>query len=145
VGVSLTSLYSIEKDIRMEIGDSYTMEDYTFTFRGVDDVKGPNYTAKTGHLDVTHNGEFYMKMNPARRVYNVQTMPMTEAAIDAGLTRDLFVAIGEDLGGGAWSFRLYYKPFVRWLWLAGIFMMLGGLLAASDSRYIKLARRKISS
>ncbi|MFK5984065.1 MAG: heme lyase CcmF/NrfE family subunit [Pseudomonadota bacterium] len=141
VGVSLTSLYSIEKDIRMEIGDSYTMQDYTFTFRGVEDKKGPNYVAKTGFLDIYHNDEFYMKMEPARRVYNVQTMPMTEAAIDAGFTRDLFVAIGEDLGGGAWSFRLYYKPFVRWLWLAGLLMMIGGLLAASDSRYIKLARR----
>jgi cytochrome c-type biogenesis protein CcmF len=141
VGVSLTSLYSIEKDIRMEIGDSYTMQGYTYIFRGVDDVKGPNYTAKTGRIDVYLNDKLYTKMNPSRRIYNVQTMPMTEAAIDAGFTRDLFIAIGEDLGKGAWSFRLYYKPFVRWLWLAGLFMAFGGLLAASDSRYIKLARR----
>ncbi len=141
VGVSLTSLYSIEKDIRMEVGDSYTMQNYTFTFRGVEDIQGPNYVAKTGYLDVYLNGELYTKMNPSRRIYHVQTMPMTEAAIDAGFTRDLFVAIGEDLGKGAWSFRVYYKPFVRWLWLAGIFMVLGGLLAASDSRYIKLAKR----
>jgi len=141
VGVSLTSLYSIEKDVRMEVGDSYTMQDYTFTFRGVDDYKGPNYSAKKGHIDVSLNGEFYQKMEPARRIYNVQTMPMTEAAIDAGFTRDLFIAIGEDLGKGAWSFRIYYKPFVRWLWLAGLLMMLGGTLAASDSRYLKLARK----
>ncbi|MFK5892735.1 MAG: heme lyase CcmF/NrfE family subunit, partial [Pseudomonadota bacterium] len=141
VGVSLTSLYSIEKDIRMEIGDSYSMQGYTYIFRGVDEVKGPNYTAKTGRIDVYLNDKLYTKMNPSRRIYNVQTMPMTEAAIDAGFTRDLFIAIGEDLGKGAWSFRLYYKPFVRWLWFAGLFMVLGGLLAASDSRYIKLARR----
>lgn len=117
------------------------MPDYTFIFRGIDEYKGPNYTAKKGHIDVYLNNELYIKMEPARRIYNVQTMPMTEAAIDAGFTRDLFIAIGEDLGAGAWSFRFYYKPFVRWLWLAGLLMMLGGTLAASDSRYLKLARK----
>ncbi len=141
VGVSLTSNHSIEKDLRMELGESYTMNDYTFTFRGVESRKGPNYTAMTGKIDVYHDDELYAQMEPARRTYNVQTMPMTEAAIDAGFTRDLFIAIGEELDGGAWSFRIYYKPFVRWLWLAGLLMALGGLLAATDSRYIKLAKR----
>jgi len=140
-GVSLTSLYSIEKDLRMEVGQSYTMNDYEFIFRGVENHTGPNYDAKKGHMDVHLNGQFYTKLEPSKRIYHVQTMPMTEAAIDAGFTRDLFVAIGEDLGGGAWSFRLYYKPFVRWLWLAAIFMGLGGILAATDSRYLRLARR----
>ncbi len=141
VGVSLTSLYSIERDIRMEVGDAYHMNGYDFVFRGTTDVQGPNYVAKTGHIDIMRDGKLYTKMEPSRRIYTVQTMPMTEAAIDAGFTRDLFIAIGEDLGGGAWSFRLYYKPFVRWLWLAGIFMVIGGLLAASDSRYRRLAKK----
>ena len=80
-------------------------------------------------------------MHPEKRTYLVQKMPMTEAAIDAGLTRDLFVALGEDLGKGAWSLRVYHKPFVRWLWLAGLIMAIGGLLAATDRRYRTLARR----
>ena len=80
-------------------------------------------------------------MHPEKRIYRVQTMPMTEAAIDPGLTRDLFVALGEDLGNGAWSLRLYHKPFVRWLWLGGVLMALGGGLAATDRRYRSLARQ----
>jgi cytochrome c-type biogenesis protein CcmF len=80
-------------------------------------------------------------MQPEKRTYLVQTMPMTEAAIDAGLTRDLFVALGEDLGKGAWSLRIYHKPFVRWLWFGGLIMALGGLLAATDRRYRSMAKR----
>ncbi len=142
IGVSLTSMYSVEKDIRMEIGETYHLRGYDFIFRGVTSKEGPNYTAVVGHIDVNYEGKHYTKMEPSRRIYRVQTMPMTEAAIDPGLSRDLFIAIGEDLGGDAWSFRLYYKPFVRWLWLAGIIMALGGLLAASDSRYFKMFRQK---
>ena len=84
-------------------------------------------------------------MHPEKRIYLVQTMPMTEAAIDPGLTRDLFVALGEDLGQGAWSLRIYHKPFVRWLWLAGLLMAFGGGLAATDRRYRTLARRTRSA
>jgi cytochrome c-type biogenesis protein CcmF len=80
-------------------------------------------------------------MYPENRTYLVQTMPMTEAAIDAGLTRDLFVALGDDLGGGAWSLRLYHKPFVRWIWLGALIMSFGAGIAASDRRYRKLARQ----
>ena len=81
-------------------------------------------------------------MQPEKRIYRVQTMPMTEAAIDAGITRDLFAALGEPLGdSGAWSLRLYHKPFVRWIWIGGLFMGLGGLLAATDRRYRREARR----
>ncbi|OQX46600.1 MAG: hypothetical protein B0D85_03425, partial [Candidatus Sedimenticola endophacoides] len=81
-------------------------------------------------------------LHPEKRVYAVQRMPMTEAGIDAGLFRDLFVALGEPLGEeGAWAVRIYHKPFVRWIWLGGLFMSLGGLLAASDRRYFKLARK----
>jgi cytochrome c-type biogenesis protein CcmF len=80
-------------------------------------------------------------LKPEKRIYQVQTMPMTEAAIDPGLTRDLFVALGEDLGKGAWSLRIYHKPFVRWLWMAGLMMAFGGGLAATDRRYRTLARR----
>jgi cytochrome c-type biogenesis protein CcmF len=76
-------------------------------------------------------------------VYTTQGMPMTEAGIDAGLFRDLFVALGDELDGGAWAVRLYHKPFVRWIWLGALIMGLGGILAASDRRYRVLARRTV--
>jgi len=141
VGVTLTSLYSSEKDIRLAPGESYEMGGYTFEFRGVDATKGPNYTAYRGDILASRDGEPIAEMHPEKRIYLVQTMPMTEAAIDPGLTRDLFVALGEDLGKGAWSLRIYHKPFVRWLWLAGLIMAFGGALAATDRRYRTLARR----
>jgi cytochrome c-type biogenesis protein CcmF len=95
-----------------------------------------NYVAQQAFVTVSHNGEQVAKLEPQKRVYKVQTMPMTEAAIDAGLFRDLFVAIGEPLGNqGAWSLRIYYKSFIRWIWLGAIFMGVGGLCAACDRRY----------
>jgi len=141
VGVTLTSLYSTEKDVRLTPGETYEMGGYSFLFEGVDTIKGPNYTAFRGNLVASKDGEFIAEMHPEKRIYLVQTMPMTEAAIDPGLTRDLFVAIGEDLGQGAWSLRIYHKPFVRWLWLGAIFMAVGGGLAATDRRYRSLARK----
>jgi cytochrome c-type biogenesis protein CcmF len=141
VGVTLTSIYSTEKDVRLAPGETYEMGGYSFDFRGVDVAKGPNYTAYRGDVVARKDGEVVAEMHPEKRIYLVQTMPMTEAAIDAGITRDLFVALGEDLGKGAWSLRIYHKPFVRWLWLAGLMMAIGGGLAATDGRYRTLARR----
>jgi len=142
VGVTLTSLYSSEKDVRLAPGESYEMGGYSFEFRGVEVTKGPNYTAYRGDLVAKRDGAVIAQMYPEKRIYLVQTMPMTEAAIDPGLTRDLFVALGEDLGKGAWSLRIYHKPFVRWLWLAGLIMAIGAGLAATDRRYRALARRE---
>ena len=141
VGVTLTSLYSTEKDVRLTPGETYEMAGYSFDFRGVEVTKGPNYTAYRGNILARQGDEVIAEMHPEKRIYLVQTMPMTEAAIDAGLTRDLFVALGEDLGKGAWSLRIYHKPFVRWLWLAGLIMSIGAGLAATDRRYRTLARR----
>ncbi|MDD1612307.1 MAG: c-type cytochrome biogenesis protein CcmF, partial [Methylococcaceae bacterium] len=94
-------------------------------------------------VTVDHKGQRVAEMEPQKRIYQVQKMPMTEAAIDAGLFRDLFVAIGEPLGNqGAWSLRIYYKSFIRWIWLGAIFMALGGLLAALDRRYRINAKNK---
>jgi cytochrome c-type biogenesis protein CcmF len=141
VGVTLTSLYSTEKDVRLTPGETYEMGGYSFEFRGVKTTQGPNYTAYRGDLVARQGNQVIAEMHPEKRIYLVQTMPMTEAAIDAGLTRDLFVALGEDLGKGAWSLRIYHKPFVRWLWLAGLIMAIGAGLAATDRRYRTLARR----
>jgi len=143
VGVTLTSLYSTERDLRMQPGESYELGGHTFTFNGVAISDGPNYQASRGDVTVTRAGEAIARMHPEKRIYLVQRMPMTEAAIDAGLTRDLFVALGEPIGEqGGWSVRLYHKPFIRWIWLGALIMALGGILAASDRRYRVLARRR---
>ncbi len=138
IGITYTSIYSIEKDVRMAPGDKLDMSGYIFEFHGVKITEGPNYIAKEGDLTVTYEGEEVARLHPQKREYRVQKMPMTEAAIDAGLFRDLFVAIGDQLDSkGAWSLRVYYKSFIRWIWLGALLMGLGGLIAASDKRYRK--------
>lgn len=136
IGITLTSVYSVEKDIRLAPEESVDMSGYLFQFHGVKETEGVNYIAEQAFVTVSHNGQQVAQLEPQKRVYKVQTMPMTEAAIDAGLFRDLFVAIGEPLGkNGAWSLRIYYKSFIRWIWLGAIFMAVGGLCAACDKRY----------
>ncbi len=136
IGITLTSVYSIEKDVRMEPSESIDMSGYIFEFKGVTQTEGPNYLAQQAFVTVSHEGKEVAILEPQKRVYQVQTMPMTEAAIDAGLFRDLFVAIGEPLGDqGAWSLRIYYKAFIRWIWMGAVFMAAGGLFAAFDRRY----------
>jgi len=136
MGITFTSVYSIERDVRLAPQETLDMFGYVFKFHGVKETIGPNYKAQQAYLTVDHDGKTVAELSPQKRVYRVQTMPMTEAAIDAGLFRDLFVAIGEPLGDqGAWSLRIYYKSFIRWIWLGGVFMAAGGLLAACDRRY----------
>ncbi len=143
IGVTLTTAYSIEKDIRMERGSSFTVSGYTFTFNGVNSVQGPNYMAQEGALKVTRNGRVVAELAPQKRNY-LSGQPMTEASIDAGLFRDLYVALGEPLDtAGAWAVRIYHKPFIRWIWLGALLMSIGGALAASDPRYRReLARER---
>jgi len=136
IGITYTSIYSIEKDVRMAPGDKLDMAGYIFEFHGIKQTEGPNYTAQEGFLTVTYNGEKVAELHPQKRIYRVRKMPMTEAAIDAGFFRDLFVAIGEPLDNqGAWSLRIYYKAFIRWIWMGGVFMALGGIIASIDRRY----------
>lgn len=135
-GITLVSVYTIEDDVRMTVGGTQTIQGYEFKFLGVKDSKGPNYTAHRGTIVISENGTQIAELHPEKRTYLVQTMPMTEAGIDVGIFRDLFVALGEPLGSdGAWSLRLQYKPFIRWIWLGAILMGLGGLFAAFDRRY----------
>jgi cytochrome c-type biogenesis protein CcmF len=105
-------------------------------------VQGPNYRADQGTIRVFKEGQEVAVLRPEKRTYTVQNRPMTEAGIDAGFTRDIYVSLGEALEGGDWSLRLYYKPFVRWIWLGGIFIGIGGLLAATDRRYRLAALRR---
>jgi cytochrome c-type biogenesis protein CcmF len=135
LGVILTSMGSVERDMRMAPGDSVEMGGYQFIFEGAKHHEGPNFTADRGSVRVLENGEQIALLHPEKRMYTVQQSVMTEAAIDAGLTRDLFVALGEPLDNGAWAVRVHIKPFVRWIWLGALLMGLGGFLAASDKRY----------
>jgi cytochrome c-type biogenesis protein CcmF len=136
VGVVLSDRYSEEKTVRLAPGESIELAGYAFHFDGVADVNGPNYKAREGNFRVLRNGEDIAQLKPQKRIYQVQRNTMTEAAIDPGLTRDLYVALGEPLEDGkAWSVRLYVKPYIRWIWLGGVLMMAGGVLSALDRRY----------
>jgi cytochrome c-type biogenesis protein CcmF len=128
--------HEVERDVRMEQGDTTEIRGYTFTFRGAREVQGPNYVAAQGLVEVSRNGRKVLDMYPEKRIYRVQQNPMTEADIDTGLTRDLYVSLGEPVGtSGAWIIRIYVKPFVDWIWGGCLLMALGGALAASDRRY----------
>jgi cytochrome c-type biogenesis protein CcmF len=140
-GISLTSAYSTEKDVRLVEGQEYQMSGYTFLFNGVKEAKGPNYIAQRGEIVVTLAGENITTLYPEKRNYGPGTMPMTEAGIDGGIFRDLFIALGEPLSNNAWSVRLYHKPVVSWIWVGAGLMGLGGLLAAFDKRYRRVRRR----
>jgi cytochrome c-type biogenesis protein CcmF len=141
IGLSITSSLTSEKHLRMEAGDRYSMGGYTFEFKGTSTVKGPNYTADEGEFIIFKNQREVTRLYPQKRQYAQSGNTMTEAAIDPGFTRDLYVSLGEPLddSGRAWAVRVYHKPFIRWIWLGALFMMAGGLLAASNKRY----RRKI--
>ena len=135
VGVTLVKGYEAEKDVRMSPGETVSVGGYTFRLIGVRKTPGPNYSAMMGDVELSKAGTVLKTLHPEKRNYSTSAMPMTEAAIDAGLLRDVYVSLGEPLEGGAWSVRVYYKPFVDWIWGGCLLMALGGLLAASDRRY----------
>ncbi|BCV38475.1 c-type cytochrome biogenesis protein CcmF [Shewanella chilikensis] len=140
VGATMVSNYSIEKSVRMGPGTSHELAGYTFNYLETRNVVGPNYTAQQGQVEVLKDGEKIALLQPDRRQYNVRTMDMTEAGIDWGLFRDLYVTMGDPVSRTEFAVRLNYKPFVRWLWFGSIFMMVGGFFAASDKRYRAKAR-----
>lgn len=134
-GVAFTQNYSIERDVRMNIGDTTNIAGYDFTFVGLSDADGPNYTGGKAQVDVARNGKLEASLFAEKRFYTVSKMPMTEAAIDWGFSRDIYVALGEKFEDDSWALRLYYKPFVRWIWIGGLFMAFGGFLCMLDRRY----------
>jgi len=141
IGVTFVRGYEVERDVRMNVGDTVTAGGYQFRLDGLKDVEGPNYSATRGIVSVTRNDKPVAILHPEKRFFHVQQMPMTEAAIDTGLTRDLYVSLGEPLPDGAWVVRVYHKPFVDWIWGGAFLMALGGILAVTDRRY-RLARRE---
>jgi cytochrome c-type biogenesis protein CcmF len=137
IGVTVVKGYATERDVRMNVGDTVDAGGYMFRFDGVRDIKGPNYVATEAHFTVTKDGKSVTELSPQKRRYNASGMPMTEAAIDTGIFRDLYVSMGEPIAEseGAWAVRVYYKPFVVWIWGGCLLMALGGALAISDRRY----------
>ncbi|HYC35603.1 MAG TPA: heme lyase CcmF/NrfE family subunit [Usitatibacter sp.] len=137
IGVALVRGYETERDLRMVPGDRVTIGGYEFTFRGAREVPGPNYTAMRGDFEVRRagSGSIDRTMHPEKRIYHASGQTMTEADIDTGLTRDLYVSLGEPVGDGAWGVRVYHKPFVDWIWGGAFVMALGGFIALSDRRY----------
>jgi cytochrome c-type biogenesis protein CcmF len=135
LGVTVTSAFSVEADMRMAPGERVSVAGYDFTLRGLQNVQGPNFRALEGEVEVRRSGEVVTTLRPQKRTYLVQQNPMTEAGIVAGWNRDLFVALGDPLGNDAWSVRIQYKPLIRFIWLGAFIMALGGMVAASDRRY----------
>ncbi|EEY10301.1 cytochrome c maturation protein F [Mannheimia haemolytica serotype A2 str. OVINE] len=134
-GIAFSQNFSIERDVRMNVGDKAEILDYQFEFKGIKITDGANYQGGTAELEITRNGKYEATLNAEKRFYTVSRMGMTEAAIDWGFTRDLYAALGEKLEDNSWAVRLYYKPFIRWIWIGGLFMALGGLLCMLDKRY----------
>ncbi|MDQ2976431.1 MAG: cytochrome c biogenesis protein CcsA, partial [Acidobacteriota bacterium] len=142
VGVTLVTGYQSEQDVRMDVGDTVNAGGYTFRFNGITNVNGPNYRAARAEIEVSKNGSVVNKMYPEKRSYIATQNVMTETAIDSGLFRDLYISLGEPVNGGAWSVRVYFKPFVDWIWGGALLMAMGGGLALSDRRYALAARKQ---
>lgn len=138
IGVTFVSSYQVERDVSMAPGDTVTIQDMRLTLQGVSPVRGPNYEGMRGQVTfgpAASPAQISGTLNTEKRTYFSSTMPMTEVGIDSSLTRDLYVSMGESTGNNAWAVRVYYKPFVSWIWGGCAFMALGGLLAAADRRY----------
>ena len=138
LGVVVTITYSEGRDVRMNPGDSIALAGYDFAFEGVQKVRGPNYLADQAEFNVTRDGEFVAKLRPEKRFYSVGQNVMTEADMDPGLMRDVYVALGEKVGDTAWAVRVHVKPFVRWIWLGGLLVALGGFVTLLDKRYRRI-------
>ena len=139
LGIAVVSNFAVDKDLRMAIGESVTVSTYEFKLMSVDDVMGPNYTSKQGIIELSKEGVIEAYIHPEKRRYIPSGQVMTEASIIANLTKDIYVAMGEELENGIWAMRIHIKPMVRFIWLGGVMMAIGGLLAAWDKRY----RRKL--
>jgi cytochrome c-type biogenesis protein CcmF len=142
-GVTVVQTFELETDLRMAPGESFQASGYTWRFDGVKPVRGANYEASRGTVTVFRDGKLVTELHPEKRTYLAQRRPTTEAGIDGGIFRDLYVSLGEKLDGkGAWSIRVQYKPMVRWIWLGALVMAVGGVLAATDRRYRRLLARE---
>lgn len=141
LGVTLVKGYESEQDLRMEVNDVAKVGNLSFLFKGAQEVPGPNYMSSQGTFSISSNGKEVTVLHPEKRFYPVQGSMMTEADIEAGFFKDMYVSLGEPLENGAWSVRIYIKPFVQWIWAGAIIMALGGIFALMDKRY-RIKNRK---
>ena len=142
LGVTIVTAYQAEQDVKMSSGDNVSVGGYDFRLKGVREVAGPNYRAVRAEIDISRSGNLLRTMYPEKRTYLASGNAMTETAIDTGVFRDLYISLGEPVGGSAWSVRVHYKPFVSWIWGGALLMALGGGLAVSDRRYALAARKE---
>lgn len=142
IGVTVVSTLEVSRDVRMPINGQVDFAGYTLTLKGVNEVHGPNYDAARATLLLTQGPRLVGVLTPEKRLYVAQQMPMTEASINVGWQRDIYVALGEYLDDDSWTVHLHYKPFISWIWLGCLLMSLGGILAVADKRYRRLAARR---
>ena len=142
IGVTLVSAYNVETDQSMRVGQTLDVAGHQFELRELRNVQGPNFSAIEGSVEIRRDGEYIGEVRPQKRQYLVQKNWMTEAGIEVQWNKDLFVALGDQLGDGAWSVRVQYKPMIRFIWLGTLVMALGGLIAISDRRYRVNVREK---
>ena len=137
IGVAFTSTLSIERDVALSVGETVNVQGYDFELTDLRDTRGSNFDATQAEVTVSKKGKEVAVLHPEKRTYIISTMPTTEAAINASLMRDLYVALGEPIAEGSneWAVRIYVKPLIRWIWLGAIIMALGGLLSMLDRRY----------
>jgi cytochrome c-type biogenesis protein CcmF len=137
IGVGLTSVYSVQRDVRMLPGETISLDNYQFEFVTIEPHEGPNYIADQATVLVTKKNSMIALLKPQKRRYFSSGQTMTEASIDSGIFRDLYVALGEPLQGDAWAIRIYIKPFVMWIWIGALFIAMGAVLASLDGRFKK--------
>lgn len=142
IGITMLMAFEQDQDVRLGLGQSHTLGAYTYELQEVYPVKGPNWEAMEARVKVTRDDRHVADLFPQRRLYIVQNMPMAQASYKSNLRRDIFVALGEPMSGNTWSLRLYHNPFQSWLWIGSIFIVLGGLVAATDRRYRVFSRNR---
>jgi len=135
LGVTVTSAFNVETDMSMRSGEKLDVAGHSFELREFRQIEGPNYTAIEGVIEIRKDGEFVSEVHPQKRQYLVQKNWMTEAGIEVHWNKDLFIALGDQLGNNAWSVRIQYKPMIRFIWFGTVVMALGGLIAVTDRRY----------
>ena len=142
LGAVVVTQQNVERDLRMAVGDQQELGGYRFEMLSVGQQAGPNYLADQAVFEVTRDGQPVATLIPEKRRYFASGQIMTEAAIDASIWRDLYIALGEPIGEDAWAVRLQYKPMVRWLWLGALMIGLGALLTVADRRYRTQVQRR---
>ncbi|MBK1734759.1 c-type cytochrome biogenesis protein CcmF [Halorhodospira abdelmalekii] len=146
IAIAMVNTYEVERDVRLETGETATVRGYDFTMLSASNVRGPNFDAQQVTIEVRRDGQLINTLHPQLRYYHAKPqMPMHQASLDRGFSRDVYVALGDHLGGEAWTMRLYYKPYMFWMWLGCLLMAFGGFLAAADRRYrMSKDRRRLS-